>query len=178
MHIQWTLYYEVTERICEWQWSKATDSVGRMIMTTLRMYYRLHCYLFSWHKHTWGHILARREIRTNKYIHTVYVILTAVSSTSFIPFHTNLKFWLIKQNFRTITWRISCYDFKTILICCEIWKLMLLNISISHIQLHIYGFSYTADLLGSSRSTETYLRDEELQNPMKLQFDNTVQICI
>ncbi len=46
-----------------------------------------------------------------------------------------------KRIFRTITLRISCYDFKTILICWEIWKLMLSNVSIAHIQPRIYGFS-------------------------------------
>ncbi len=30
------------------------------------------------------------------------------------------EFWLIKRNFRTITWRISCYDFKTILKSCGV----------------------------------------------------------
>ncbi len=64
------------------------------------------------------------------------------NSDAFYSFtHKFTEFWLIKHNFRTITGRISCYDFKTILICWEIWKLMLLNVSITHIQLHIHGFS-------------------------------------
>ncbi len=40
---------------------------------------------------------------------------------------------------------------------------MLLNVSITHIQLRIYGFSLIVSLFGSSRSTETYLGGEELQ---------------
>ncbi len=42
-------------------------------------------------------------------------------------------------------------------------KMMLLNVSIVHIQLHIYGFSWTVSLFGSSRSTETYLGGKELR---------------
>ncbi len=84
--------------------------------------------------------------------------------TPFTPFHTNLQsFDLIKRNFCTITWRISCYDFKTILICKDIWNLMLLIVSITHLQLQIYMFLLTVSLFGSSRSTETYLRGEELR---------------
>ncbi len=41
---------------------------------------------------------------------------------------------------------------------------MLLNVSITHIQLHIYGFSWMVGLFSSSRSTETYLRGEDLCN--------------
>ncbi len=102
------------------------------------------CYLVSWHLRTWVHFLARHEISTNNYI-------TAVS-----------KFWLIKRNFRTITWGISCYNFKTLLKSWEIWKIMLLNVSIAHMQPRIYGFSWTVILIGSSQSTETYLGGEEL----------------
>ncbi len=40
---------------------------------------------------------------------------------------------------------------------------MLLNVSIAHIQRHIYGFSSMVGLFGSSRSTETYLGGEELR---------------
>ncbi len=40
---------------------------------------------------------------------------------------------------------------------------MLLNVSITNIQLHIYGFSKTVSLFGSSRSTETYLEGKELR---------------
>ncbi len=40
---------------------------------------------------------------------------------------------------------------------------MLLNVGITHIQLHIYGFSQTVSLFGSSRSTETYLGGEEFR---------------
>ncbi len=36
-----------------------------------------------------------------------------------------------------------------------------LNVSIAHIQLHIYGFSLSLSLFGSSRSTEKYLEGEE-----------------
>ncbi len=61
-----------------------------------------------------------------------------------------------------ITWRISCYNFKTLLKSWEIWKIMLLNVSIAHIQPRIYGFSWTVILIGSSQSTETYLGGEEL----------------
>ncbi len=32
---------------------------------------------------------------------------------------------------------------------------MLLNVSITHIQIHIYGFSLIVGLFGSSRGTET-----------------------
>ncbi len=38
---------------------------------------------------------------------------------------------------------------------------MLLSVSITHIQLHIYGFSLTVSLFGSSRTTETYLGGED-----------------
>ncbi len=55
--------------------------------------------------------------------------------------HKYTEFWLIKCHFRIITWRISCYDFKTILKSWEIWKLMLLNVSIAHIQPRICWFS-------------------------------------
>ncbi len=73
------------------------------------------------------------------------------------------RVWLIKSKFRTITWRTSCYNFKTILKSWEIWKLMLLNVSIVHIQLHIYGFSRTVNLFCSSQNMETYLGGEELR---------------
>ncbi len=39
---------------------------------------------------------------------------------------------------------------------------MLLTVSITHIQLHIHGFSWPVSLYGSSQSAETYLRGEEL----------------
>ncbi len=38
---------------------------------------------------------------------------------------------------------------------------MLLSISITHIQLHIYGFSLLVRLFGSSQSTEKYLGGED-----------------
>ncbi len=103
--------------------------------------------LVSWHLCTWVHFLARHEIRTNNYILLQFHFPKETNTrgskapTPFTPFHTNLQFWLIKRIFRTITLRISCYDFKTTLICWEIWKLMLSNVSIAHIQRHIYGFS-------------------------------------
>ncbi len=40
---------------------------------------------------------------------------------------------------------------------------MLLNISITHIQPRIYGFSYTVSLFGSSQRMDTYLGGKELQ---------------
>ncbi len=123
----------------------------------------LNC-LVSWHSCTWVRFLTRCRIRTNKYI-SLAAELTELT-----------EFWLIKHNFRTITWRISCYDFKTILIYWEVWKLMLLNVSITHLQLHIYGFSITVDLFG----VQTYLRGEELvqRNRSNLQqFYAEVQIA-
>ncbi len=48
--------------------------------------------------------------------------------------------------------------------------MMLLIVSIAHIQLHIHGFSLAVSLFGSSRSTETYLGGEELQFKSTKQF--------
>ncbi len=91
-----------------------------------------------------GALFSRCEIRTNKYISLQFPIEMnsrgSTTLTPFIPFQTNLQFQLKKRHFGTITWRISCYDFNTIFISWEIWKRMLLNVSITHIQLHIYGF--------------------------------------
>ncbi len=74
-------------------------------------------YLVSWHLCTWVHFLAGREIRINNYI-------TAVSKRNKVKlWHLLLLFTQMyrvlikKRNFCTITWRISCYHFKTILIC-------------------------------------------------------------
>ncbi len=78
------------------------------------------------HLRTWVHFLARHKICTNNYILLQF------------PKETNTR---DSKTLSTSTWRISCYDFKTILKSWEIWKLMLLNFSITHIQLHIYGFS-------------------------------------
>ncbi len=63
---------------------------------------------------------------------------TRGNSDAFYSFsHKFTEFLLKMHNFHTITWWKSCYDFKTILICWELWKLMLLNVSIAHIQPHI-----------------------------------------
>ncbi len=70
------------------------------------------------------------------------------------------QFRLIKPNFRIITWGILCYEF-IILTSCEIWKLILLNVSL-HIQLHMHEFSDSVGLLGSLRDTALHLSDEEL----------------
>ncbi len=81
-------------------------------------------YLVSWHLRTWVHFLSRHEICTNNYILLQFPKETNTSSknlTPFTPFHTNLQFWLIKRTFHTITWKISCYDFKTILKRFENW---------------------------------------------------------
>ncbi len=112
-----------------------------------------------------GALFQRDKICTNNYISQQFPKETNTrGSNTFYSFsHKFTELLLIKRNFCTITWRISCYDFKTILICWEIWKLMLLNVSIAHIQPRIYGFSYTVSLFGSSRSMETYFRGEELQ---------------
>ncbi len=123
------------------------------------------CYLVSWHLRTWVCFLARHKICTNNYILLQFPKETNTrGSKTFYSFsHKFTEFWLIKHNFRTITWTISCYDFKTILKSWEIWKLMLLNVSIARIQPRIYGFSLIVSLFGSSQSTETYLGGEELR---------------
>ncbi len=45
---------------------------------------------------------------------------------------TVTEFWLIKPNFHTITCRILCYDFKTILTSCAISKLIFLNVVVTY----------------------------------------------
>ncbi len=73
---------------------------------------------------------------------SVLYLITNLCFCSITFSHKCTTFLFKKCNFRKIAWRISCYDFKTILKCCEILKRMLLNVSITHIHLHIYGFSY------------------------------------
>ncbi len=85
------------------------------------------------------------------------------------------RFWLIKRNFSTITWRISCYDFKNILICWEIWKRIIFNFSIAHIKPRIYGFSWTISLFSSSRSTETRRRGAPVQIQCNINHGSTKQ---
>ncbi len=117
------------------------DSHSRILSTVhfktqVRIFQNLVSYLIR----TYVHILARHEICTNNYILLQFQKETntrgSTTLTPFTPFHTNLQSWLIKRNFDP-----SCYNFKTILKSWEIGKLMLLNVSITHIQLHIYGFS-------------------------------------
>ncbi len=64
-----------------------------------------------------GALLARCEIRTNKYISLQFPkeMNTRGSKTdAFYSFsHKFTEFWLKKRNYHTITWWISCYDFKT-----------------------------------------------------------------
>ncbi len=124
-------------------------------------------YMVSWHLCSWVHFLARCEIHSNKYISLQFPKETNTrgsNSDAFYSFsHKCTEFRLKKHNLRTIAWRISCYDFKTIWICWEIWKPMLLNVSITHIQVHIDGFLLMVNLFCSSRSTQTYLRSEELR---------------
>ncbi len=114
-------------------------------ITTFFFYLRFpYCPNFFWFGvvYTWMHFLARHEIRTNNYILLQFHFPKETNSDTFYSFSYKFtEFWLIKRIFRTITLKISCYDFKTILICWEIWKLMLLNVSIAHIQPRIYGFS-------------------------------------
>ncbi len=64
--------------------------------------------------------------------------------------------------FLTVTCRMVCNDFKTILTSCTIWKLILWTLS-SHIQLHMYEFTNSVSLLGSSRDTALHLGEEELR---------------
>ncbi len=52
-------------------------------------------------------------------------------------------FRLIKPNFHTITWGISWYEFRTILTCCRIWKLILLNISITYLASYVWVFIFS-----------------------------------
>ncbi len=91
-------------------------------------------------------VTLRHQIHTNNYILLPFPKETnnrgSKTSDTVCSFsHKCTEFWLIKRNFRTITWRISCYDFKTILNSWEILKLMLLNVSITHIHPRIHGFS-------------------------------------
>ncbi len=75
-------------------------------------------YLLSWHLRTRVHFLVRHEIRTK----TTLLQFPKETNTSFYSFsHKLTEFWLMKRNFQTVTWRISCYDFKTILKSWEIW---------------------------------------------------------
>ncbi len=69
------------------------------------------------------------------------------NSTKFYSFShkvwfTRPEFRLRKPNFLNIPCTILYYDLKTILTCCKIWKLLLLNVSITA--------SFVSDLLDSS----------------------------
>ncbi len=75
--------------------------------------------------------------------------LEVVKLDAFYSFSHKCTFSIKKPTFLSITWRISCYNL-TLLICWEIWKLMLLNVSITHIQLHIYRLSWMVGLFCSS----------------------------
>ncbi len=119
-------------------------SVQSTYIATLDSLLPLPSYLVSWHLRTWVHFLARHEICTNNYILLQFPKETNTRGSkkdTFYSFsHKFTEFWLIKCHFCPITWRISCCDFKTILKSWEIWKLMPLNVSITHIQPRIYGF--------------------------------------
>ncbi len=97
------------------------------------------------------------------------------TQTTFIHFHTRPEFRLRKLNFRTI----SSYDFKTIPTYCEIWKLILLNLSVTYPASYAC-FSDAVRLLCSSpdiwRCTCAVKRSGT--NPVKLRFDKTAQTSI
>ncbi len=61
--------------------------------------------------------------------------------------------------FLTVTCRMVCYDFKTILTSCNDLKTDILNI-VSHIQLHMYEFTNSVSLLGSSRDTALHIGEK------------------
>ncbi len=102
---------------------------------------RVISYLVSWHLCTWVHFFSEMRI----------LYLRPFPKWNLLFLFTQIyRVWLIKRNFRTITWIVLSCDFKTTLISWEIWKPMPLNVSIAYIQLHIYGVSEMVGLFGSS----------------------------
>ncbi len=83
-------------------------------------------------------------------------------SKTLIPFHTKYdlqeQFWLFSHSYL----QNGCYDFKTILTSrtIENWYFWTLS---SHIQLHMYEFTNSVSLLGSSRDTTLHFGEEKLR---------------
>lgn len=71
------------------------------------------------------------------------------------------QFLFRKANFHTITCIILYYDFKTNLTCCEVWKLILLNVSVTYSASYVW-VSNAVGLHGSSHDTALRLWGEAL----------------
>ncbi len=83
--------------------------------------------------------------------------------TTFIPFHTKYdlqeQFWLFSHSYlqNGMLWLLNNFNILHDLKTDTFWTLS------SHIQLHMYEFTNSVSLLGSSRDTALHLGEEKLQ---------------
>ncbi len=160
IHIRWTVFIPICINNFELHKNLVTCGMFFFLLKSTWMYKGKYifrtcnqsfffCYLVLWHLLTWVHFLARqfpKETNTSgRHLLLIFTQNTRRSKTltPFTPFHTNTEFWLIKHIFRTITWRISCYDFKTIL---TVWSNEICMLNYYKCFKNIFKWSQTCQL--------------------------------
>ncbi len=92
----------------------------------------LHTFLQNWKKLTYMYDSLQFPVEMNT--------RGSKTLTTFIPFTRSVTYRNSFDYFLTVTCRMVCYDFKTILTSCTIWKLILLNVVITYTASYVWVY--------------------------------------
>ncbi len=131
--------------------------------------------MFHWHLANLGSLEIRvstyisAKLKKRTYMYDSLQIPVEINTrgsktlTTFIPFHTKCdlqeQFWLFSHSYlqNGMLWLLNNFKHPARFENWYFWRLS------SHIQLHMYEFTNSVSLLGSSSDTALHLGDEELR---------------